>query len=117
MKKLVTHWLVIAVSLALVDYLFDGVRFGSLFALAVGALVLGFVNAIVRPIITVLTLPATILSLGLFFLVVNGIAFGLAAFFVPGFHVGGLGTAIAAALITSIISTVLEALIGEDDDD
>lgn len=116
MKKLITHWLLIALSLALVDYLFDGVRFGSIVSLAVGALVLGFMNAIVRPIITVLTLPATILSLGLFFLVVNGIAFGLAAFFVPGFEVGGIGTAIAAALITSIVSTVLEAFVGDDDD-
>ncbi len=115
-KKLITHWLLIALSLALVDYLFDGVRFGSIVSLAIGALVLGFMNAIVRPIITVLTLPATILSLGLFFLVVNGIAFGLAAFFVPGFEVGGIGTAIAAALITSIVSTVLEAFVGDDDD-
>lgn len=117
MKKLITHWLLIALSLALVDYLFAGVTFRSIPALAVGALVLGFVNAIVRPIITLLTLPATILSLGLFFLVVNGFAFGIAAAFVPGFEVRGIGTAIGAALITSLVSTVLEAFVGEDDDD
>jgi putative membrane protein len=116
-KKLITLWLLVALSLALTDYLFDGVQFSSLAALAVGALVLGFMNAIVRPILTLLTLPATILSLGLFFLVINGIAFGLAAFFVPGFHVDGIGTAIGAALITSIVSTVLEAMFAADDDD
>ena len=82
-----------------------------------GASISRLLEAVVRPILTVLTLPATILSLGLFFLVINGIAFGLAAFFVPGFHVDGIGTAIGAALITSIVSTVLEAMFGEDDDD
>jgi putative membrane protein len=114
-KKLLIHFAIIAASLWLVDYLFEGVRFTSIAALAVGALVLGFVNAIVRPILTLLTLPVTIVSLGLFYFVVNGLAFGLAAFVVPGFQVHGLLTAVLAALITSIVSTVLEAIFADDD--
>jgi putative membrane protein len=114
-RKLVLYWLTTAASLALVDYLFAGVRFTSLIALAVGALVLGFVNALVRPVLTLLTLPATILTLGLFYLVVNGLAFAIAAAFVPGFRVSGLGTAIAAALLTSVISTALAALLKSDE--
>jgi putative membrane protein len=112
MKKLLLHWLIIAGSLALVDYLLDGVRFRSYVALAIGALVLGAVNAVVRPILTLLTLPVTIVTLGLFYFVVNGIAFALAAFLVPGFQVSGLTTAIIAALITSVSSTLLETLVG-----
>jgi putative membrane protein len=110
MKKILLQWVIIAASLALVDYLFDGVRFRSPITLFVSALVLGFVNALVRPVLTFLTLPVTILTLGLFYLVVNGLAFALAAFFVPGFEVAGFGTAVGAALITSIVSTVLEGL-------
>ena len=58
-------------------------------ALLIGAAVLGLVNAVVRPVMTILTLPITLLTLGLFYLVVNGAAFGLAAAFVPGFDVSG----------------------------
>jgi putative membrane protein len=112
MRKLVLYWLIVAGSLALADYLLEGVRFRSLVALAIGALVLGAVNAVVRPILTLLTLPVTIVTLGLFYFVVNGLAFALAAFLVPGFQVSGLPTAIAAALITSVSSTLLEALVG-----
>ncbi len=115
MKKLLLYWLTIAASLALVDFLFTGVEFRSYLALAIGALVLGVVNAVVRPIITLLTLPVTIVTLGLFYFVVNGIAFGLAAYLVPGFHVSGPATAIVAALFTSVISTVLEAVLGRKD--
>ena len=68
------------------------------------ALVLGFVNAIVRPILVILTLPITVLTLGLFYLVVNGIAFGLAAALVPGFDIASPTSAILGALLTSVIS-------------
>lgn len=114
-KKLILHWIIVGASLALVDYLFEGVAFRSVVALAIGALVLAAVNAVVRPILTLLTLPVTILTLGLFYFVVNGLAFALAAALVPGFRVAGLLTAIIAALLTSISSTVLEALLGAGD--
>ena len=76
----------------------------SLYALAVAGLVLGFVNAIVRPILVLLTLPITIVTLGLFYFVVNGLAFALAALVVPGFEVTSLLWAMLGALVVSIVS-------------
>jgi putative membrane protein len=90
-----------------------GVHVDSAAALLVGSLVLGFVNAVVRPALTVLTFPLTVLTLGLFYLVVNGLAFGLAAWMVPGFTVGGFGWAVLGALVVSVLS----ALIGGWGDD
>ena len=74
---------------------------------SLAALVLGLVNALVRPVITILTLPLTIITLGLFYLVVNGLAFGLAAALVPGFSVDGFGSAVLGALVVSIVSWVI----------
>lgn len=71
------------------------------------ALVLGFVNAVVRPVLTFLTLPITVLTLGLFYLVVNGAAFALAAKVVPGFEVSGCGWAIVGALLVSVLSSFI----------
>jgi putative membrane protein len=104
MGSFFVHWLVTAISLVVADWALDGVRVGSGLSLAVAALVLGFVNALIRPLILVLTLPLTILTLGLFYLVVNGAAFALAAFLVPGFSVATFGSAVAGALIVSLVS-------------
>lgn len=98
------HWVVTAISLVVADWMLAGVRVGSGLALAVAALVLGLVNALVRPLILILTLPLTVVTLGLFYLVVNGLAFGLAAALVPGFSVQSLGSAIAGALVVSLVS-------------
>ena len=84
------HWLVVAIALWLTAMLVPGVTITSWVTLALAALVLGFVNAIVRPILVILTLPITVLTLGLFYLVVNGIAFGLAAALVPGFQLASV---------------------------
>jgi putative membrane protein len=98
------HWLVVAVALWTTAYVVPGVTISSWTALAIAALVLGFVNAIIKPILVILTLPITVLTLGLFYLVVNGIAFALAAALVPGFQIAGAMAAIVGALVTSIIS-------------
>ncbi len=98
------HWLVVAVALWVTANIVPGVTFSSWAALAVAALVLGFVNAIVRPVLVILTLPLTLLTLGLFYLVINGLAFGLAAALVPGFRVETATAAILGALATSLIS-------------
>ena len=100
----VTHLLVNAVALGVSSYVLPGIHITSWAALAVAALVLGFVNTIVRPVLVLVTLPITILTLGLFYLVVNGIAFGLAAAVVPGFEVDSFGWAILGALVTGIAS-------------
>ena len=104
MLMFLLHWIVVAIGLACAAYLFPGVTIASNTALAVGALVLGFVNAVIRPVMTLLTLPITVLTLGLFYLVVNAAAFGLAALLVPGFAVASLGAAILGALVVSVVS-------------
>ncbi|MCC6165146.1 MAG: phage holin family protein [Acidobacteria bacterium] len=101
------HWAIVAASLWVTAYLVPGVTVRSVSALVVAALVLGLVNALVRPVLTILTLPITILTLGLFYLVVNGLAFGLAAAVTPGFDVAGFGSAVLGALLVSVVSWVL----------
>lgn len=106
MRRFLLHWLVVAVSLGIAAYLVPGVHVSSLTALLIGALVLGLMNALVRPILTVLTLPITIVTLGLFYFVVNGISFALAAWLVPGFSSSGLWPSILGALVVSIGSWI-----------
>lgn len=78
------------------------IDFVNITALVIAACVLGVVNAIVRPIIVVLTLPLTIITLGLFLLIVNGAMIWLTSLFVPGFHVHGIVTGVLAAIITGV---------------
>jgi putative membrane protein len=91
-----------------------GVTVTSWAALALAALVLGAVNAIVRPILVILTLPITVLTLGLFYLVVNGMAFGLAAALVPGFQIASWTAAILGALLTSVLSWFIGIFVRRD---
>jgi putative membrane protein len=98
------HTLVLAVAIWITATIVPGVQIASWASLAVAALVLGVVNAIVRPILVILTLPLTVLTLGLFYLVVNGVAFALAASLVPGFQISSWSAAILGALLTSILS-------------
>ena len=102
--RFVLHWLVIALALWVTSAILPGVNFTSTTALAVGAIILGLVNALVRPVLTLLTLPITLLTLGLFYLLVNGFVFYLAAFLVPGFQVAGFGWAVLGAFIVGVIS-------------
>lgn len=104
--RFLLHWLVTAVGLYVAAYLVSGISFSTPTALIIGALVLGLVNAVVRPVLQILSLPFTLITLGIFYFVVNGIAFGLAAFLVPGFRVASLWSAILGALIVSVISWV-----------
>ena len=83
----------------------------SFWAALFGALVLGLANAVVRPILILLTLPVTVLTLGLFIFVVNGVVFLGATQLVPGFDVAGLWPAILAAILYSIVSWLLAALV------
>ena len=104
MTRFLINWLVIAVALWATAHIIPGVEVNSWTALAIAAVVLGFVNAIVRPIFVILTLPITVLTLGLFYLVVNGFTFLLASKIVPGFNVSSFGWAILGALMVSLVS-------------
>ena len=114
MKRFLIHWLVIALALWVTAYILPGVAFSSTTALAVAAIVLGVINALVRPILTVLTLPITILTLGLFYLVVNGFTFYLATKLVPGFNVSTFWWAVLGALIVSIVSAFVGGFLKND---
>lgn len=109
--RLIVVWLVNTLALLAVAYLMTSVTVESFGAALVGALVLGLANAVVRPILVLLTLPVTVLTLGLFIFVINGIVFLGATKLVPGFDVAGLWPAILAAILYSIISFILSALV------
>jgi putative membrane protein len=106
MVHLLIRWLVNAAALMLVAYLYPGVSVASFGAALVAALVLGLVNAIVRPILVILTLPVTLLTLGLFIFVINALLFWFVAEVVQGFHVAGFGSALLGSILYSVITLV-----------
>jgi putative membrane protein len=114
MKRFLIQWLVVALALWVTAYVLPGVSVDSTQALAIAAIVLGLVNALIRPVLTILTLPITILTLGLFYLVINGFTFLLASKLVPGFHVSGFWWAVLGALLVSIISSFVGGVAGDD---
>jgi putative membrane protein len=110
MPNFLLHWFVTGVALAVAAWILPGIHVTSPAALVVAALVLGFVNAVIRPVLVIITLPITLLTLGLFYFVVNGVAFGIAAALVPGFTVDSLLWAIVGALVVGLVSWFVGAL-------
>ncbi len=115
--RFLIHWATVALSLWVATELVPGIRVRSFTTLAIAALVLGLINACVRPLLVVLTFPITVITLGLFYLVVNGLAFGLAAWLVPGFSVHGLVPAMLGALIVGVLSWFIGLFTGKGDDE
>ena len=111
MVRLLVVWLVNTAALVAVAYLMPSVSIASLPAALVGALVLGLVNAVIRPVLVLLTLPVTVLTLGLFIFVINGLLFWAVGSFVEGFHVAGFWAAVLGALVFSLVSWLLSALV------
>ncbi|MBV7538616.1 phage holin family protein [Duganella sp. sic0402] len=109
--RLVLTWLINAVALLAVPYLMHSVDVTSIGAALVAALVLGLVNTLIRPVLLLLTLPVTVLSLGLFIFLVNGFMFWLVAQWVDGFHVDSYLSAVGGAVLYSIISWALSTLL------
>ena len=99
--------------LLLADALLPGVRFDGALSLWLAALLLGLVNAFVRPLVILVTLPLTLLTLGLFLLVVNGMMVLLVAWLMPSFHIAGLWSAILAALIVGLTGWFANAYVGD----
>ena len=102
--SLLVRWLINTLALFIVVTVVPHFHYRSIVTLAVAALVLGLANAIVRPVLFVLTLPLTILTLGLFLLVLNGIVLEVVAWVVPGFRIDSFGWAIVGALVLTVIS-------------
>ena len=111
MLRLVVVWMLHTLALLAVAYLMPSVRIESLGTAIIAAALLGLANTVVRPLLILLTLPVTILTLGLFIFVINGLIFLAIAHLVPGFQVAGLWAAILAAILYSIFSWLLAALV------
>ena len=113
--SLLLTWLINAAALFALPYLMSSVTVTNVGAALVAALVLGLVNTLIRPILVLLTLPVTVLSLGLFILVINALLFWGVAQLVDGFHVTGFLSAFIAAILYSIISWALSTLLLKKD--
>jgi putative membrane protein len=108
MLKLLVRWLLLAAALLLVAYLYPGVSVTSFGTAMIAALVLGLLNTIVRPLLVLLTLPVTLITLGLFLFVINALMFWAAASVLSGFNVNGFVAALVGSLIYSLCGMVID---------
>jgi putative membrane protein len=102
------HWGIMSLSLWVASHIFKGLKFDSTAALIVAALLLGFANAVLRPILIFLTLPLTIVTLGFFMLVINALMVMLVSAMVKGFKVSGFWTAFFVAIFIALLSLLIE---------
>ena len=109
------HWGITALSLWAASHVFKGLQFDSGRTLLISALVLGLANAIVRPILVVLTLPLTLVTFGIFLLVINALMMMLAARLVRGFSIAGFGTAFFASIFVALLSLFIGSLVSLGD--
>ncbi len=110
--RLLILWALNTLGLWVADYVFDGIRFESVGALWVSGLLLGLVNAVVRPVLIMFTLPLTVFTLGLFLLVINALMVLLVATLVSGFYVAGFATGLWVALFLSVFGWATNLLLG-----
>ena len=109
--KLILHWFLNAAALLAVAYLYSGVTVTSFTGALIAAAVLGALNVVVRPVLVLLTLPVTVITLGLFLFVINALMFWMAAGLVPGLHVNGFVPALIGSLIYSVLHLVIDAIL------
>lgn len=112
--RLLLRWIISAGTLMLIAYYLPGIKVGGFYTALVAALVLGLLNAIIRPIVHVFALPITILTLGLFSLVINALMIWLTSSIVKGFEVAGFWPAFWAALIMCLVGWVTNSLLKKD---
>jgi putative membrane protein len=115
MNSFLIRWIINTVGIVIVAHLMPGIDVDGLLPAVVAGLVLGVMNAIVRPVLVILTLPITLLTLGLFLLVINGLMLSLVAALVEGFHVAGFWSAFFGALLLSLIGWATSSLVYERD--
>lgn len=106
--KLLIRWLLLAAALLLVANLYSGVGIASFGSALFAAFVIGLLNTLVRPLLVLLTLPVTLVTLGLFLFVINALMFWWAASMLSGFHVDGFGAALVGSLIYSLCGMVID---------
>ncbi|ACT50667.1 MULTISPECIES: phage holin family protein [Methylovorus] len=108
LSNFLLHWAIMSLSLWVASYLFSGIKFSGVPSLLVSALVLGFANAVIRPILFFLTLPITLVTLGFFVLVINALMIMLVAKLVKGFQLSGFWTAFFASIFIAIFTLIIE---------
>jgi len=108
---LLLHWFISAASLLIVAYLFPGIEVRGFGSALLAPVVIGLINATIGFILKIFTLPLTILTLGIFWLIINALMLQLAAALVPGFFIAGFWSAFFGAIVLSIVSTLLSALV------
>jgi putative membrane protein len=109
MVKLIVKWLLSAAALLFVAYVYSGVQVSSFGAAMIAAFIIGLLNTVVRPILVVLTLPVTIVTLGLFLFIINALMFWAASGLLGGFHVRDFTAALIGSLIYSLLGVVVES--------
>ena len=109
--KLLVQWLISASALLLVAYLYSGVQVDSFGSALIAAFVIGLFNAVLRPVLVLLTLPVTIVTVGLFLFVINALMFWSAAGILEGFYVRGFGAALLGSLIYTMFGIVIDSLV------
>ena len=112
MLKILAKWLLSATALLAVAYLYSGVQVESFGSALIAAFVIGLFNAVLRPVLVILTLPVTIITVGLFLFVINALMFWAAASVLSGFHVSGFGAALLGSLIYSLLGLLIESALG-----
>ena len=108
LSSFLLHWAITALALWVAGHVFNGVKFENASSLIVAALLLGVINAFVRPLLIILTLPLTLITLGFFLLVINALMLRLVAALVAGFKLSGFWTAFFASIFVSLLSLILE---------
>ena len=108
---LLLRWLLNGLALMAVAYLYSGVHVSGIFPALMAALVLGLVNAVIRPVLVILTLPVTLLTMGLFIFVINALLFWFVAEIIKGFTVNGFMAALIGSLMYSVISLLISWLV------
>ena len=110
--KLLLKWLLSAAALLFVAYIYSGVEVKSFTSALIAAFVIGLFNVVLRPVLVVLTLPVTIVTVGLFLFVINALMFWAAASVLDGFHVQSFAAALIGSLIYSVLGVIIESALG-----
>ncbi len=110
--KLILKWLLSAAALLVVAYIYSGVQVNSFTSALIAAFVIGLFNVVLRPVLVVLTLPVTIVTVGLFLFIINALMFWAAASVLDGFQVRGFGAALLGSLIYSALGVLIESALG-----
>jgi putative membrane protein len=111
LTDILIHWAIMSLSLWVASYVFNGIKFSDKSSLLISALMLGFVNAVLRPILLILTFPLTLLTLGLFALALNALMIMLVANLVKGFKLSGFWTAFFVGIFIALFSLFIEYLL------